>query len=199
MLEAGEYRARAVKAALGLAKSGSEQVGVQFELLDVSGQSITWYGSFANDQAFEITMKGMRAAGFRGDDLADLSSLEDGNTPEVTLVVVHETYQGKTQVKVKFINAGGGLAMKTQLEGDQAKAFAARMKGRVLAFNQGAGPAPSAGGAAKPAAQQRPAPRAQPQRPAPTRAAAPPRQDEPPLDLLEGQDPTNEEPEPITF
>ena len=139
MLEAGDYRARAAKAALGLSSNGNEQVGVEFELLDLPGQKITWYGSFASDEAFDITVRGLRAAGFRGNDLADLSSLNDGSAPEVILVVVHETYQGKTRAKVKFINSTGGLAMKNQLTPEQAEAFAKRMKGKFLAFDQRVG------------------------------------------------------------
>jgi len=138
LLENGTYRAKALEAKLGLSSGGNEQVGVRFALLDREGESITWYGTFS-EAAFEIAVRGLRAAGWKGDDLSDLSSLSGDSVPEVDLVVERETYQGKTRAKVKFINSGGGLAMKQALVGDQAKAFAERMRAKVLAFNQQAG------------------------------------------------------------
>ena len=137
ILQPGEYRARAVKGALGVSQNGNEQVGVEFELIEVPGQHITWYGTFT-DAAFDIAMRGLRSAGMTGDDLSDFSWVE--KAPEVMLVVDHETYQGKTKVKVKFINSLGGLAMKKPLEGVEARSFAERMRAKVLLFNQGQPP-----------------------------------------------------------
>lgn len=136
MLAPGEYRARAVKAQLGKAKSGNEQIGVEFDLLDFNGQRIGWYGSFS-DAAFDITMRGLTAAGFRGSDVSDTAWLE--KAPEVILVVEHETWEEKVRAKVKFINSLGGVNMKNALVGSDAKTFAQRMKGRVLAFQSSAG------------------------------------------------------------
>jgi hypothetical protein len=163
MLEIGEYRARSKSAALGTTKSGKEQVAVTFDLLDLPGQSITWYGFFS-EAAFEIAMRGLRAAGFQGDDLSNLSSLQPG--PECFLVVDHETYDGKVRAKVKFINSGeGGIPLKAQLEPDAARAFAAKMKGRIVAFDK----SPDAPKATKPATK------------------ATPTHDGPPLDVLDKQ------------
>lgn len=152
MLEAGDYRARAVKAQLGKAKSGNPQIGVEFELLDFTGQRIGWYGSFS-DAAFDITMRGLTAAGFHGADVSDVSWVE--GAPEVVLVVAHEEWEGKTRAKVKFINSPGGVNMKDALVGNEAKSFADRMKGRVLAYQSSAGaPKPAARPAApRPAAR----------------------------------------------
>ncbi len=167
IIEAGDYRAKAIEAQLGVSSKGTEQIAVRFALLDFPNQTITWYGYFS-EKAFEITMRGLRAAGFRGDDFADLTSLHEEVSPEVVLVVEHEVYNGKTSAKVKFINSAGGLAIQGALQPDQAKAFAAKMKGRVLAYNQ------AAGLSTKPSA--RPAPR-----------AAPVPADTTPIDLLEQQ------------
>jgi len=136
MLAAGDYRARAVKVQLGKAKSGNEQIGVEFELLDFNGQRIGWYGSFS-EAAFDITMKGLTAAGFRGADLSDAAWIE--KAPEVILVVAHEEWEGKTRAKVKFVNSLGGVNMKEAITGSDAKSFASRMKARVLAFQTSAG------------------------------------------------------------
>jgi hypothetical protein len=148
MLEIGEYRASARAAVLGTTKNGTEQVAVTFDLLDLPGQTITWYGFFS-EKAEEIAFRGLRAAGFAGADLSDLASLQPG--PECVLVIDHETYEGKVRAKVKFINRGGaGIPVKSQLDPGSAKAFAARMKGRILAFDQGAGSPPLPKPAAKP-------------------------------------------------
>jgi hypothetical protein len=135
-MEPGDYRARAVKVQLGKAKSGNEQIGVEFELLDFNGKRMGWYGSFS-EAAFEITMKGLATAGFHGADVSDTTWVE--HAPEVILVIVNEEWEGKVRAKVKFINSLGGVNMKDAITGSDAKTFAARMKGRVLAYQSSAG------------------------------------------------------------
>jgi hypothetical protein len=129
-------RARAINAAVGRAGTGTHQIAIEFEYLDEQG-GITYYGPLS-DAAFPYTMKAIRAAGFEGDDLSDLSSLTNETTPEVVLVIAPDTYNGKTTLKVKFINSAGGLAMKDALQGDDLKTFARRMKGQIVAFDRGA-------------------------------------------------------------
>ena len=172
ILEPGDYRAQAVEAVLGRSSKGTEQIAVKFNLLDFEGQSISWYGYFS-EKAFEITMRGLRAAGFAGDNLADLSSLRADVAPEVVLVIEHDEYNGKVRPRVQFINSTGGMAVKDALDEGEAKSFAARMKGRVLAFDKAAGapPAPKANGKA-------PAPR----------GAAPSQSAEVPQEVLDRQE-----------
>ncbi len=145
-------RARAINAAIGRAGTGTHQIAIEFEFLDEQG-GITYYGPLT-DNALQYTMKAVRAAGFQGDDLSDLSSLS-GETPEVMLVIGPEEYEGKVTRKVKFINSMGGLALKDALQGDDLSSFAKRMKGKILACERGSG--------------QRPAPKRQPSTPAPPR------------------------------
>jgi hypothetical protein len=149
MLDAGTYRARAIEAALGETDAGKEQVAVRFELLDLPGQGITWYGYFT-EKSTPITLKALRTAGWRGNDLMDLGDLcNPETTPEVYLVVEHETYEGKTSAKVRWVNGAGGLSIKKALDPNKAKIFAARMKGQIVAFDQNTG-TPKTNGAAKP-------------------------------------------------
>ncbi len=138
-------RARAINAAVGKASTGTHQIAIEFEYLDESG-GITYYGPLT-DAAFEYTMRAIRTAGFQGDDLSDLSSLCN-DTPEVVLVIGPEEYNGKTTLKVKFINSPGGLAMKDALRGDDLAAFARKMKGKIVAYDRSAG-APKAPPAAR--------------------------------------------------
>jgi hypothetical protein len=141
-------RARAINAAVGKASTGTVQIAIEFEFLDEPG-GITYYGPLS-DAAFEYTMKAIRAAGFIGDDFADLSSLQN-DTPEVVLVIGPEEYNGKVTRKVKFINSAGGLALKDALQGDDLSAFARKMKGKVAMYDRSAG-------AAKPAPRTNSAP-----------------------------------------
>lgn len=136
-LENGRYRGRAVEGALGITGKGTEQIGVRFALLDRPGEHITWYGFFTS-AAKHITIAALRVAGFIGADLSDLSSLSRPDAPEVLLVVENEEYDGTVRPKVKWVNPVGGLAMKDQITGQAAAAFAARMKGEFAAYDAAA-------------------------------------------------------------
>jgi hypothetical protein len=147
-IEDGRYRARGVTAALGRTSTGKEQVAVEFELLDAEGNPgphITWFGYFT-DATYERTIEALRHCGWEGDDLANLSGV-DAN--EVSLVIKAEEYNGKWTPKVQFVNApgGGGLALREQLSAEEARAFAAGMKGRILALKQGGPRKPTPGSA----------------------------------------------------
>jgi hypothetical protein len=163
MLDAGNYRARAIEAALGETETGKEQVAVQFTLLDLEGQTITWYGYFT-DKTLETTFKALRTAGWKGQDLTDLTDLcAPAETPEVTLVVEHETYtnpesgESKTRARVRWVNGTGGLALKKALDPNKAKAFAARMRGQLAAFDRGT-PKPQTNGQKSHASDVEPSP-----------------------------------------
>jgi hypothetical protein len=132
-LENGKYRAKAVTGQWGIGKAGTgtPQVGIQFELLDRGGESITWYG-FLSDKALPVTVKALRACGWEGADLSDLTGLD---THEVTLVVENEEYNDKWSPRVKFVNSNAGLSMNNVLEGDGLKAFAAEMRAKILGID----------------------------------------------------------------
>lgn len=151
MIKPGTYKARATEGALGLTKGGKEQAAIAFAIIDGdhAGESVTWFGYFTEATA-DRTIEALRHCGWAGDDLSDLSGILDN---EVQIVIEHEDYEGKTQVRVKWVNksGSGGLALKERLEGGAAKAFAQRMKGAVLAQRMKGGGATSA-----PRTQQRP-------------------------------------------
>lgn len=149
ILDAGTYRARAVEAALGFTGTGKEQVAVKFQLLDpgLVQSNITWYGYFT-DGTIEGTFRALRSAGWKGQDLSDLSDLAGAETPEVDLVIHHEADQkGVMRARVRWVNSVGGVALKTALAPDRAKVFAAKMRGKLAAFDHAAGteraPAPA--------------------------------------------------------
>lgn len=133
-LDDGKYRAKATQWGLAKAGTGTPQVCVLFDLLDLPGQSITFYGSLT-DASYERTVEGMRACGWQGIDLSDLAGLD---TNEVQIVVKNEEYpegSGKWSTKVKWINSLGGLAMTAPIVGDDLRAFAAQMRGKIAALD----------------------------------------------------------------
>lgn len=144
MIEQGKYRGRAREWALGIAGTGTKQIGVVFDILDMPGEKISWYGYFT-DGAFDRTIESMRHCGWEGVDLTDLSGMDRN---EVILVVEHEPVTDasgtplndesghpRMRAKVRWVNSQGGLAMANALEGNDLAAFAAQMRGRIAALD----------------------------------------------------------------
>jgi hypothetical protein len=144
ILDAGTYRARATEATLGITQGGKEQVAVRFALEPGLAQaSIVWWGYFT-EKTTVPTFKALRAAGWKGTDLADLSDLASPNTPEVELVIVHEANEaGEMRARVRWVNDAGGVAL-AAIDPNKAKVFAAKMRGALAVFDKEAGtPAPT--------------------------------------------------------
>lgn len=139
----GKYRARAKNADFGFTLNGKEQVLVTFDLLDpdYDGETISWFGYFT-DKTQERTMQALRYCGWQGDDVTNLDGISD---QEVELVIEHETYEGKTRAKVKWVNRlGGGVTMKAPMAEAQRKAFAAKMKALAIQSRKDVESRPSA-------------------------------------------------------
>jgi hypothetical protein len=143
MINKGTFRARAVQgsAALGLTGKGTEQIAVQFEILEGEneGNHITWYGYFS-DAALDRTLESLRYCGWQGDALMDLSTIGDADAPEVSIVIEHEPdLTGELRAKVRWVNKlSTGVALKERMTDIQARAFSERMKGKVIAKRQAA-------------------------------------------------------------
>lgn len=136
MLDAGTYRARAVQAALGEAGTGTEQVAVLFELLDVPGKQLTWYG-YWTEATWERTVDSLRIAGWTGSDISDLSELSSPAAPEVFIVVTHDPDQnGVMRERVRWVNRTNGLQLKKTMDPGKAKAFATRVRAQILLYDK---------------------------------------------------------------
>lgn len=134
-LQPGTYRAKALTFQFGEAKTGAEQIGIEFTLLDevdpaVDGQRITGYFYFT-DKTTDNTLKALRLCGWKGDDLAELPGF---GSSEVDLVLKSETWNGKTSTKVAYVNApgGGGIAMGSKMDAAKKQSFAERMRASVV-------------------------------------------------------------------
>lgn len=134
MIEKGVWKARACGSQLGHTNGGKPQLGIDLLILEgpSAGAHITWYGYFT-EATFERTIETCRVLGWGGSDLSDLSGI-DAN--EVNVVIDHEQNPetGEVHARAQWINALGGVVMKNRMDAGAAAAFAAEMKGRIIAL-----------------------------------------------------------------
>lgn len=137
MIQAGSYRARAVDYQFGFAETGTEQVAVTFEIVEegeYQGSTITWFGFFT-DATAERTIEALRTCGWQGDNLGDLTGIDRN---EVSLVIVHEPYNGKQIARVKWVNrpGTGRVELKRKMDAVQKAALARRLRALVVASKE---------------------------------------------------------------
>jgi hypothetical protein len=112
-------------------KAGTKQVLVQFEILEGvhAGRRVPWWGYFS-EKAWENTVKGLRACGFKGDDLAALPAQQLDQ--EVSIVVGVNEWNGKKNNRVEWVNASsGGIKLAAPMNGNDLRQFSAFMKSRA--------------------------------------------------------------------
>lgn len=108
----GSYPAKIIDYGIWKGAKGPQAV-VMFEYRMADGQvkNITWFGSF-NGGAREFTVESLVRMGFTGKNGAELNGGKGSNvlneSMEFEIVIDNETYQGKTNARVKFINLPGG-------------------------------------------------------------------------------------------
>lgn len=157
LIPAGKYPGRAREWRLAETKGGAAQVAADMEFTegDLKGQSLLWFGHFT-DAALPITLKALRAMGWKGNDVLELDTPQaDLNANEVELVVVHEEWDGVVRAKIAFVNKKGGVDVTTPLAADKRADFAKRMRVAIAATEQGQGPKTNG---QKPAAARTPPP-----------------------------------------
>ena len=122
----GKYKAKIVDYGIGETKSGVPSVNVRFQFGD---NSLTWSGYLSEGKARQITVENLTRMGFtdvdRMADLTDgvLSGLLDTNK-ELEIDVQSEVYEGKTFLKIKWINE---LGFRNSMSKDAFKAKLAGM------------------------------------------------------------------------
>jgi hypothetical protein len=170
----GRYRAVAVDGGLGETSGGKEQVAALFKLTDegeTKGVQLTWYGYFT-DGTVDSTIKALRAMGWKGNDLSELLDFKKAiPTPEECELVIEPEPQTdsqqnpifeedgvtqKVRARVRWVNPVGKVGIKTALTPDKAAAFAARMKGKLLSFDQQNGAPKNNGAPGTPPPRQSP-------------------------------------------
>jgi hypothetical protein len=128
----GKYLAHAIDSQWGTTGTNLRQVAVTFVIDegDWAGHEITWFGYFA-EKTTARTMESLRTCGWVGDDLSNLGALDQ----QVELVVEHETYKEKTQVKVAWVNrpGQGRVKLNNPMSPEELKRFAQEMRGAARA------------------------------------------------------------------
>lgn len=128
----GYYDATVLEAALGVAKSGTDQVAVRFTLSDTAGEfasrTINWYGSLT-DRAEDITFEALTVLGF--DDSRSLKDMSWMIGQPARLKIEVETYEGKERSKVRFVNRPMGDLVKTPMDATRATSLEARLRARA--------------------------------------------------------------------
>jgi hypothetical protein len=150
-----KYRAKVCGApSWAQSPNGNWQVALPFTVSqgEFTGETTTWIGVL-HDTAdkngvtgSERVIQSLQYAGWQGDDIADLAELTDEQalavfTEEVELACSPDTYNGKTHLKVNWVNkvGAGRFAFKEAASKNDLRSFAAQMKSTVKSLRGAAG------------------------------------------------------------
>lgn len=158
-LQKATYLARACGAATisEPSSNGNRSIALPCEITqgEFAGETITWIAVF-HDTAdkngvtgVERIIQSLQYMGWKGDDISELLEVGDDELKrllpdEVSLACDAETHDGKTRLKVQWVNkpGAGRFAFKEGLTKNDAKSFAAQLKSTVKSV-RGAGGARS--------------------------------------------------------
>lgn len=132
MITPGQYDMKCVDIGLSETKGGEgkeskPQVACIMQVVggEHNGTDVPWYGFFT-EKTERGTLLALRALGWTGDDLTDLSQCIGGQAS--CKVEIENDLEGTPRARVRFI--GGGLQV-TKMSEDKAKAFALAMKAKI--------------------------------------------------------------------
>ena len=129
----GRHAVKVVSHVIGKSGTGTPHVGVLFE--DVNGDRITWYG-YLSDKAIERTVASLGVLGWDPQAHNGLVDSLNGTDllvgAEAEIVVEAETYEGKVNHKVRWVNEPGGGSL-SSMEDSEAASFAASLRQKILA------------------------------------------------------------------
>lgn len=138
LIPPGKYAARPVEWQLSKTSAGAPQVEVKFEITQAcahTGLEISWFGFFT-DKTKKGTVQSLQ---FMGSDLdfANFNKTSPADV-EVSLKIEHDTYEGVTRAKVRFVNDPnrGGL-VSAPMDDMEALMFAKRMQAEIAALGNG--------------------------------------------------------------
>jgi hypothetical protein len=133
-------KARGVEGSLqlGRASTGTEQVGGTFEITEGerAGERKLWIG-FLSDAAIDRTFEALCNCGWATPDFQD--AFKQFHLNEVELLLRDEAQKDGTLIeRVAFVNqiGRGRFVMKDQMNENEVRAFAARVKGKAVALQQ---------------------------------------------------------------
>lgn len=138
-IEAGIYRGRAIAGSeqYGQTSKDNDQIVLDLQLLEL-GETVSTFLVFS-EKAAPWSMKRLRACGWTGDNLADLTGID---SQEVDVQVRYEEYNGDMKMKVEIV-VGGTVTLENQFDDKSKKAFAAKFRDLAKATAPKSGAAPA--------------------------------------------------------
>ena len=128
-IEAKRYKAHAVPGSMqfGQSSKGNDQIAIDL-LLD-AGQTVTAFLNFS-EAARPYSEERLQALGWAGPG----NELDEAElTREVDVDISYRDYQGKQQMDVNIVGAGGRVKLKSTMDASQKSAFLARLTGISMA------------------------------------------------------------------
>jgi len=137
----GKHLAKLKDYAMTVTSSEKLQILLVFEFeFNDQTKELTWYGSFKEGRAREITLDTLFLCGFSGEDLSILAELNTSGAldcdQQVQIVVeLREDLQGKERLQISWVNPVGGAAFKNRLTRKEAaiKLLGLNLKEELLA------------------------------------------------------------------
>lgn len=126
-MQTGIFKSKVISSGVSTTKDGSPKLAVVIRCFpnaenEDDAFTITWNG-FLTEKAHARTLDSLKTMGylFQTDNMSDLAEGKgfDKNV-EFEADIQEEIYEGKTQIKVKWINPIGGQANKFMLSKDEA-------------------------------------------------------------------------------
>lgn len=132
MIQSGSYEATLISHAISETKAKEPQAAVTFSFIaDGKPTTMTWFGSFKQGKALEITLKALLNCGLKGNNPA--GPLEIGKKLSITIEDEVDD-QGKARTKIRWVNALGGV--RNVMPADSALAKLSALEGAVMKARQ---------------------------------------------------------------
>ena len=133
-IPAGKYKVRAVHGSeqYGRSSGGTEQINVDVEFIggEQEGATATVF-LYLSDAAVEYSIAKLRALGWKGDKISELTGLGD---TEAHALVKYETYQGEERMKVDILAGGmGRVKVGNPMDPRAKSALDARLAAKIKA------------------------------------------------------------------
>lgn len=125
-IKAGVYEAKVADYGVTKSKAGDPMVAIRFQIFDKEGDThhITWYGSFKTPKSQEISAEALAVCGMKTKNFAELTNGAGSGVLDekriVSVTIASEEYQGKTRMKVKYINPPGGGGFRDKMNKSEA-------------------------------------------------------------------------------
>ena len=129
-IPAGVYKGRAVVGSeqFGTTKNGTDQIVLDVNIPELGRQvSVILYFS---TKAKSYSLEKLRACGWSGDDVTQLSGIGDN---DIIVSIQYETYEGKERIRTDIVTGGGRIKLDAPMDAAAKRGFAARMKSATKA------------------------------------------------------------------